>query len=404
MVEKRGIPRLIIIFLFFIPIFSACETTAQVRLKSPGDIICGADRTDAYLHLLKNKKIGLVGNPSSRISKTHLLDSLLSLGVNIEKVFCPEHGFRGKGEAGEKIVDHKDPVTGIDVVSIYGKKRKPEKSDIEGLDLLLFDIQDVGARFYTYISTLHYIMEAAAENSISVIILDRPNPNGFYVDGPVREDGYESFVGMHKVPVVHGMTIGEYGKMINGERWLKGEVTCELRVIPCLNYDHLCTYDLTVKPSPNLPNQKSIILYPSLCFFEGTVASIGRGTEIPFQIFGHPDMTGDFIFTPVSTPGASLHPKQEGKICRGYDLREEGIDRIISERRIFLEWVIRAYNQIGSGSEFFTSYFNTLLGNSWVKEDIINGVPENEIRAKWTNDVNEFKEVRKKYLLYRDFE
>ena len=404
MVEKRCIWKLIILLIFLIPFFTACETSAQGKLKISEDIVCGASRTDVYLPLLQNKKVGLVGNPSSRIGSTHLLDSLLSLGVNVEKVFCPEHGFRGKGEAGEKIVDHKDPVTGIDIVSIYGKKRKPDQSDIEGLDVLLFDIQDVGARFYTYISTLHYIMEAAAENNVSVIILDRPNPNGFYVDGPIREEGFSSFVGIHEIPVVHGMTIGEYGKMINGEEWLANKVQCELTVIPCLKYDHLYTYDLSVKPSPNLPNQESIILYPSLCFFEGTVVSIGRGTDIPFQTFGHPDMSGEFLFRPVSTPGASLHPKQEGELCKGYDLRINGLEEIFAERRIFLEWLIRAYSQIGSGTDFFTSYFNTLMGNSWVKQDIINGLPEDEIRAKWFDDVNGFKKIRKKYLLYKDFE
>jgi len=246
-------------------------------------------------------------------------------------------------------------------------------------------------------------MEAAAENSISVLIFDRPNPNGFYVDGPVREDGFESFVGMHPIPVVHGMTIGEYGKMINGEEWLKGSIKCDLTVIECINYDHLCTYDLTVKPSPNLPNDKSIILYPSLCFFEGTIASIGRGTDFPFQVFGHPDMTGDFSFRPVSIPGASLHPKHEGSLCKGYDLRLNGVKYISDERKVTLEWLIEAYKQIGN-DKFFTSYFNTLMGNSWVKDDIINNIPELKIRAKWLDDVNSFKEIRKKYLLYQDFE
>jgi uncharacterized protein YbbC (DUF1343 family) len=272
------------------------------------------------------------------------------------------------------------------------------------LDLIIFDIQDVGARFYTYISTLHYIMEAVAESSKELIILDRPNPNGFYVDGPLREEGFESFVGMHKIPVAHGMTIGEYGLMINGEGWLEGNLRCELTVIPCLNYDHLCAYELLVKPSPNLPNQESILLYPSLCFFEGTIVSLGRGTRLPFQVYGHPDMKGSFYFRPVSTPGASLHPKHEDKVCRGYDLRELGIEKVVSERRIVLDWIIDAYNEVGVGDKFFTSYFNTLMGNSWVKRDIINGVPENEIRAKWAKDVEAFKKVRREYLLYQDFE
>jgi len=404
MVEKRGIPNLIVLTLVLASIFGSCSLYGQKELKAPDNIICGAERIEAYIDLLKGKRVGLVANPSSRIGETHLLDSLLSLGIGVEVILCPEHGFRGTGEAGEQIVNHKDPVTGIDVISIYGNKKKPDPADIEGVDLLIFDIQDVGARFYTYISTLHFVMEAAAENEKQVIILDRPNPNGFYVDGPLREEGFESFVGMHPIPVVHGMTIGEYGKMINNEGWLLNSVKCELVVIPCLNYDHLCKYNLPVKPSPNLPNIESVILYPSLCFFEGTIASIGRGTDQPFQVYGHNDMKGDFHFRPVSIPGASLHPKLEGLLCKGYDLRKAGVNRILSERMILLDWLIDAYKQLGSKDEFFTSYFNTLMGNSWVKEDIKNRVPEDEIRAKWEIDVVEFKVIRKKYLLYEDFE
>ena len=404
MLEKRGIPGFIVLFLLVVSIFTTRALFAQKELRNPDNIICGAERTGEYISLLDGKSIGLVGNPSSMIGDTHLLDSLLSLGINVHKVFCPEHGFRGKGEAGEKLFDHKDPVTGIDVVSLYGKKMNASPEDVEGIDLILFDIQDVGARFYTYISTLHFVMEAAAQLSIPIIILDRPNPNGFYVDGPIREDEFVSFVGLHPIPVVHGMTIGEYGKMINGEGWLENAAECELTVIPCLNYDHLCTYSLPVKPSPNLPNKESVFLYPSLCFFEGTIASIGRGTSIPFQVFGHPDIDGDFYFRPVSTPGASLHPKLEGELCRGFDLRSVGVERVLDKRGLILDWIIMSFRDLGSKPEFFTSYFDKLIGNSWVREDIINGLPSETIRAKWADDVNRFKETRRKYLLYPDFE
>ncbi len=404
MVEKRGMRNLIIPGLITIALFFKIGLFGQSLLKSPDNIICGADRTELYIDLLKDRHVGLVANPSSRIGETHLLDSLLCLGVSVKIIFCPEHGFRGQGEAGELIVDHKDPITGISVVSIYGKKKKPDPEDLAGIDVLLFDIQDVGARYYTYISTLHNIMEAAAEGGKEVIILDRPNPNGFYVAGPIREKDFKSFVGMHPIPIVHGMTVGEYGEMINGEGWLDGSIRCKLQVVPCLNYDHQSTYKLPVKPSPNLPNQESIFLYPSLCLFEGTVVSIGRGTALPFQIFGHPDLQGEFQFRPTSIPGTSLHPKLEGKLCKGVDLRECGIPRIINEREIILEWVIQAFQELGSSSDFFTSYFDTLAGTQSLREQIIKGWSANKIRANWEKGIADFKIIRKKYLLYPDFE
>lgn len=404
MAEKLSI-KIRIILTLFLAGFSGIGLFSQNGLKMPDNIICGAERTGAYLALLEGKEVGLVGNPSSMIGETHLLDSLLSLGISVRRIFCPEHGFRGQGEAGEKISNQKDSKTGIDIVSIYNNKdRKPSSEDLKGLDVLVFDIQDVGARFYTYISTLHYVMEAAAENYVDIIILDRPNPNGFFVDGPVREEGFESFVGLHEIPVVHGMTIGEYGQMINGEGWLENSITCNLTVIKCLNYDHLCLYNLPVKPSPNLPNFESVLLYPSLCYFEGSVVSIGRGTDFPFQVYGHPSMRGDFQFTPVSIPGASLHPRHEGMVCRGYDLREDGVNRILEKRRIDLDWVIKAYMELDMGTDFFTSYFDTLMGNSWVREDIIKGIPAEEIMKKWKPAVDSFKDIRRKYLLYPDFE
>lgn len=404
MKEKRGIVNLIVPLIISVLLIINGVVFAQGRLKFPEDIICGAERTDIYLDLLKNRNVGLVANQSSLIGGTHLLDSLLSSGIKVSLVFCPEHGFRGEGEAGEQIIDQKDPKTGIEVRSIYGDKKKPDPGDMKCLDVIVFDLQDVGARFYTYISTLHYVMEAAAENGKEVIILDRPNPNGFYVAGPVRESGFESFVGMHPVPVVHGMTVGEYGQMINGEGWLADSAKCCLRVIKCINYDHLCTYDLPVRPSPNLPNRESVILYPSLCFFEGTVVSLGRGTDFPFQVYGHPGMKGDFEFTPESRPGASLHPKLEGELCRGVDLRLNGPGRIIEERQIILEWVISAFRELGSSPDFFTPYFDTLMGNDSVRKDITGGLPADSIRAKWQNGINDFKKIRLKYLLYPDFE
>jgi len=404
MVEKRGIALLIALCLIIVSPLSWQEVVAQPILEKSSDIICGAERTEMYLDLLKDRRVGLVANQSSRIGKIHLLDSLLALGVRVEGVFCPEHGFRGQEEAGKKFADQKDPLTGVRLISIYDKEKKPDPEDLEGFDVLLFDIQDVGARFYTYISSLHYVMEAAAEQGKDIIILDRPNPNGFYISGPIREDGFKSFVGMHPIPVVHGMTIGEYGLMVNEEGWLANSVKCSLKVIPCLNYDHLKLYELPVKPSPNLPNLESIILYPSLCFFEGTKVSIGRGTAIPFQLIGHPDMKGGFHFRPAPIPSASLHPKLEGKLCHGTDLRKTGTALVLKKRQLILEWLIQAYKELGSSDDFFTSYFDTLAGTSKLREQIINGWTADKIRASWATGIADFKKIRNKYLLYPDFE
>ena len=403
MVEKL-VPVLRFVAVLLLMASATGSIKAQESIRIPDNIVCGAERTDLYIDLIKGKRVGLVANPTSRIGNVHLLDSLMSLGVDVRRIFSPEHGFRGEAEAGETLDDNRDPLTGVEIISVYKKKdKKPSVDEIMDLDLILFDIQDVGVRFYTYISTLHYMMEACAESGTRLIILDRPNPNGFYVDGPVREKGFESFVGVHEVPVVYGMTIGEYGRMINGEGWLNNSATCQLTIISCLNYDHLCTYNLPVKPSPNLPNLESVILYPSLCYFEGSVVSLGRGTDFPFQVYGHPDMTGDFSFTPRSIPGASLHPKHEGELCKGVFIGKEGADMIMKDKRIRLEWVINAYNDLDVGEEFFTGYFDTLMGNSWVREDIIKGVPEDQIREKWAAGVKDFIKVREKYLLYPDF-
>jgi len=354
----------------------------------------GAERLDAYLPLIENKKVGVVGNQTSMIGNTHLVDSLLSLRIDVVKVFSPEHGFRGKADAGAKIEDGIDSKTGLPIISLYGKNKKPYPEQLEGIDVILFDIQDVGARFFTYISTLHYIMEAAGENNFKVIVLDRPNPNGHYVDGPIREGNFESFVGMHPIPIVHGMTIGEYAKMINGENWIS--TRCDLSVIKMENYTHKMSYDLPVKPSPNLPNAKSVNLYPSLCLFEGTTVSIGRGTDSPFQHFGAPYLESNYSFIPKSGAG-SKYPKHENKTCFGTDLRFQE-DYLTA---INLNWIIEAYNQYPEKEEFFNNFFDKLSGTDKLRKQIIAGKTAKEIKVSWQKGLEEFKRVRGKYLLYK---
>ena len=352
----------------------------------------GAERLDTYLPLIENKKVGVVGNQTSMIGNTHLVDSLLSLGIDVVKVFSPEHGFRGKADAGAKVENGTDSKTGLPIISLYGKNKKPYPEQLEGIDVLLFDIQDVGARFYTYISTLHYIMEAAGENNIKVIVLDRPNPNSHYVDGPIREKGFESFVGMHAIPIVHGMTIGEYAKMINGENWIA--VNCELTVIVIENYTRKMEYDLPIKPSPNLPNAKAINLYPSLCLFEGTTISIGRGTVYPFQHFGAPYLESDYSFTPKSGAG-SKYPKHENKECFGTNLRLEKPLTAIN-----LNWIIEAYKQCPEKEEFFNNFFDKLAGTDKLRKQIIAEKTQKEIKESWQEGLEEFKEKREKHLIY----
>ena len=360
--------------------------------------VSAAMQMDDYLPLLQGKRVGIVGNQTSIIGGTHLVDTLLSLGVNIQKIYTPEHGFRGTADAGAKVNSGKDEKTGLPIVSLYGKNKKPTLEMFQGIDIILFDLQDVGVRFYTYISTMSYVMEAAAENDIPVIVLDRPNPNGFYVDGPVLKPENKSFVGMHQVPVVYGMTIGEYAKMVNGEGWLKGGITCDLTVIPINNYNRNAIYELPVKPSPNLPNWESVYLYPSLCFFEGSIVSVGRGTETPFQIYGHPDMRGGYTFTPKSTNGASK-PLLEGQRCRGENLLEYAQDFVHNDNQLHLEWIIDAYQQL-KGKGFFKDYFRLLSGDKQMQRDIENGKSAEQIRASWENDLDAFKVIRAKYLLY----
>lgn len=359
-----------------------------------------AELTEQYIDSLKGKTVAIVANQTSMIGSTHLVDSLLSRGIKIVKIFGPEHGFRGKADAGEKVSDNIDQKTGLPVVSLYGKKRKPEGKELEGIDLVLFDIQDVGVRFYTYISTLHYIMEACAENGIKVMVLDRPNPNGHYVDGPVLKDYAKSFVGIHPVPVVHGMTIGEFAQMINGEGWLAGGLICPLEVVKCRNYTHDSAYSLPIKPSPNLPNDLSIKLYPSLGFFEGTNISVGRGTDKPFQIIGSPQSQNTRAeFTPASTEGAK-YPPHLNKKCFGYDFTAGSLPFPVYQDSLNIQIVMYLFNNYKDKANFFNSFFTNLAGTKELQQQIIDNTPESEIRRSWKKELDEFKIVRKKYLLY----
>ena len=370
------------------------ETTSQkfknLTLKT------GAENYNAYLPILTNKKIGIVTNPTGIVeNKKHLVDFLLEHKVDLQKIYAPEHGFRGTADAGEVIKDGKDIKTNLPIISLYGNNKKPKPEQLADIDIVIFDIQDVGARFYTYISTLHYVMEACAENNIELLVLDRPNPNGSIVDGPVLEMEHKSFVGMHTIPVLHGMTIGEYAKMINGEKWLANGLTCNLTVIPCANYKRDMPYSLPVKPSPNLPNDQSINLYASLCFFEGTNVSVGRGTEKQFQIYGSPFLLKtDFSFTPIPNFGAK-EPMHKDILCYGEDL-----SKIKKVNRLELKWLIKAYANTSDKTVFFNDFFTKLAGTKKLQEQIIEGVSEKEIRKSWEADLNVFKETRKKYLIY----
>lgn len=362
------------------------------------ELIIGAARTDVYLPNIKGKKVGLLINHTSMVGEVHLVDFLLKKGILIEKIFAPEHGFRGKADAGEKVDDNIDLKTGIPIVSLYGKNRKPTSEMLAGLDVVIFDIQDVGTRFYTYISSMHNMMEACAANTIEMIVFDRPNPNGHYIDGPILDPEYKSFVGMHPIPIVHGLTVGELAKMINGEGWLEGGVKCDLQVVTLDNYTHADVYSLPVKPSPNLPNDHSIYLYPSLCFFEGTPLSIGRGTHFPFQVVGYPDKKfGEFSFTPESIDGMAKHPRLEGQKCFGVDLRNAN-----RPDKLDLSYVIKFYKLWKGEEVFFTNYFNTLAGTDELRNQIESGMSEKEIRNTWKEGLDKYKLIRNNYLLYQD--
>ena len=392
--------------------------SVKSETKINNQINTGAENTSCYLDLLTDKKIGIVTNQTGIIKyeeltttyvqdpkatpktevvtkKISIVDYLIGKKINIQKIFAPEHGFRGTADAGEHVIDGKDTKTGLPIISLYGDNKKPKPEQLAGIDVMIFDLQDVGARFYTYISSLHYIMEACAENNIQLIVFDRPNPNGSIVDGPVLEKEFTSFVGMHSIPLLHGMSIGEYAKMINGEKWLKNGTQCNLKVIPCLNYNRDMIYSLPTKPSPNLPNDQSINLYASLCLFEGTNVSVGRGTEKQFQIYGSPFLPkSDFSFIPIPNFGAK-DPVYNGKVCFGEDLTT-----ISKVDKLELKWLIKAYNSTSDKSKFFNSFFTKLAGTKKLQQQIESGVSESDIRKSWNKDLIDFKEMRKKYLLY----
>lgn len=360
----------------------------------------GDEQMDLYLPVLAGKRVALLVNHTAMVGKTHLADTLKSRGVNIVKIFAPEHGFRGLADAGEKVADGVDAKTGIPVVSLYGSTLKDMKATPEHMkdvDIVVFDIQDVGARFFTYISTLHYMMESCAENNKKLMVLDRPNPNAGYIDGPILEKELKSFVGMHPIPITHGMSIGEYAQMVTGEGWLGGDLTCTLEVVKMKNWKHSDSYSLPIRPSPNLPNDHAIGLYPSTCLFEGTALSIGRGTQNPFEVMGHPDLKNQpYQFTPVSIDGMAKKPRLENKLCFGIDLRNARIPR-----QIWLQPVIDMYNAFPDKEKFFIGYFDTLAGTKELRAQIRKGMSEEQIRASWKPGLDRYKKMRKKYLLYQ---
>lgn len=385
--------------LFFLQCLSPDQT--QVPSTQESQIIVGGDRTDQYIHFLTDKKVGTVVNHTSVIGKDHLVDYLIDKEIDVTAIFAPEHGFKGGADAGAEI-ENGMYKSSIPLYSLYGKTKKPSDEMLTGIDVLLFDIQDVGARFYTYLSTLHYTMEAAAENGIPMIVLDRPNPNGHLIDGPIMQEEFMSFVGLHPVPIAYGMTIGEYAYMINGEGWLANNVKADLSVIPCQHYNHESYYELPIAPSPNLPNLKSILHYPSLCLFEGTTVSVGRGTTQQFQIYGHPDMPGEYSFTPISRDGAK-YPKHEGVLNYGVDLSTVDNQDLKRKPQLDLSYLLDAHDKLTTKNvQFFNDniFFEKLAGTAALRKQISQGLSEEEIRATWQADLHSFKKIRSKYLIY----
>jgi uncharacterized protein YbbC (DUF1343 family) len=380
--------------LLFMLIFCVFSPLVQAQNITPG-----AARMSEYLPVLKGKKIALVINQTSVVSDALLVDTLLKRGVHVVKIFAPEHGFRGRADAGAHVDNEKDSATGLPVISLYGDNKKPRPQQLADVDVVVYDLQDVGVRFYTYISTLQYVMEACAENNKLLVVLDRPNPNGWYVDGPVLDTAQRSFVGMQAIPVVYGMTCGEYARMLKGERWCKGAEQLYLKVIPCAYYDHRSRYELPVAPSPNLKTSASVALYPSLCFFEGTIVSVGRGTARPFELYGHPAFKekAAYSFTPRAMTGATK-PLYEGQACFGELLSGEKITRID------LSWLIKAYNWYPDKAGFFNSFFEKLAGTAVLRKQIMQGMTDEQIHESWKPGIAAFKSIRKKYLLYKDFE
>ncbi len=380
--------------------FLALLLCVNIAISTSAQIRCGAERSGLYIYELKEKKVGLVANQSSRVNNQHLLDFLIDNDIRVEKIFTPEHGFRGDADAGELITDGKDSKTGIPIISLYGKNKKPSKQMFSELDIVVFDMQDVGVRFYTYYCTMFYVMQTCAETNTKLIVLDRPNPNGDYVAGPVLDMKHKSFIGLLPIPVVHGCTLGELAQMINGEGWLENDLQCNLQVVKVDNYTHQTPYDLPIKPSPNLPNSTAIRLYPSLCFFEATTMSVGRGTDFPFQVIGYPDSTmGNFCFTPRSIPGMAKNPKLEGKLCYGIDYRLAS-----EEHKFTLEPFIEYYHKFEKQNDFVdrVNWFTLLIGNEKTLDMIANGASWEELEQSWTNELNAYKKMRKRYLLYPD--
>ena len=400
------------LFLYLIPFFlmacNACSaqqkqsTNEKKAIVKSTEILTGADQTENYVYLLKGKKVGLVINQTAEINGIPLVDTLKSLGINIKAIFGPEHGFRGDADAGEKVGNYIDSKTGFPVISLYGAKQAPTKDDLKDLDILVFDIQDVGARFYTYTITLARVMQACAENKVPLMVLDRPNPTGNLIDGPILDLKFKSGVGMHPIPIAHGLTTGEFAKMVNGENWLANGIKCDLSVIKLANYNHSKEYILPVKPSPNLPNNLSIYLYPSLCLFEGTVISQGRGTNFPFQVIGHPLLKDkyQFSFTPVSIVGMSKNPPLENQICYGIDFRNTNEENLRKQSKLNLKLLVDIYQQYPDKANFFNAFFNKLAGNDTLMQQIKDGKTEKEIRATWQAGLSNYLEKRKKYLLY----
>jgi len=383
-----------------LPRFTKHKSSSAVK-----SIIPGADQTRLYIDYLKGKNVGMVINQTSVIGEHHVpvVDSLLKLGIAVKKLYGPEHGVRGKASNGATVDDSMDPKSGLPVISLYGKHFKPTPADLQGINLMIFDVQDVGARFYTYISTLHYVMEACAENNIELMILDRPNPNGYCIDGPVLDTAYRSFIGMHPIPITHGMTIAEYAQMINGEGWLKNHVKCKLKIVRVANYTHSVTYYLPVSPSPNLNTDQSIFLYPSLCLFEGTTLSLGRGTMFPFQVVGHPSLKGQYLytFTPISIAGMSEDPPQKNQVCYGIDLRDYDSNELIKSGKLNLSWLLNLYKAFPDKPHFFNAYFAKLAGTDKLRKQIEAGKTEKEIRNSWEPELSKYKTMRRKYLLYQ---
>ncbi len=399
-------------FLFLTMSSSSCRSdeaeitqvaSASVVSQSESDVIPAAERLALYFPQIKGKKVGLVVNQTSVVDGIHLVDTLKLMGADIQRIFAPEHGFRGKADAGEHVKNEMDAKTGAPVISLYGKKKGPAAEDMEGLDVMVFDIQDVGVRFYTYISTLHYVMQACADYNVPLILLDRPNPNGHYIDGPILEKEFTSFVGMHPVPTVYGMTIGEYGKMINGEDWLKNGAQCDLTVIPCKNYDHTTYYNLPIKPSPNLPNIQSIFLYPSLCLFEGTNVSVGRGTEMQFQMYGHPAWTDAPSKIKIKSMPGAKYPKHENKTIGYKSLQDLTKGALHNRDGLNMDYLVEMYQVLtAQGEPFFleTNFFEKLAGTDQLRAQLKAGKSAEEIRASWKSGVDDFKTIREKYLLY----